>query len=72
MGVISHRLIKIEEKGSSELSKLSILQGGIENRFIPELTEATKQKIEGSFKILNDKQLRKVSMAKKESVILTD
>ena len=72
MGMIAHRLIKIEEKGQSELSKLSILQGGLENRFIPVLTETTKQKIEGSFKILNDKQLRRVSMSKKESIILTD
>lgn len=39
------------------LKKLNILQGGIETRFIPSLTEETRLQIEGSFKITQDKQL---------------
>ena len=38
----------------AELAKLNILQGGIEPRFIPLLSNETKVQIEGSFKITND------------------
>jgi hypothetical protein len=37
------------------LSKLNVLQGGIEDRFIPGLSNSTKIQIEGSFKITGDK-----------------
>ena len=47
-----------EKKEEDEtLSTVNILQGGIENRFIPGLSETTKMQIEGSFKITGDKEL---------------
>ena len=58
ISVISYRLIllnKNESQDKKSLSKLNILQGGIESRFIPSLSQETKKQIEGSFKITNDK-----------------
>ena len=50
------------------MSQLNILQGGIENRFIPQLSEPTKIQIEGSYKITGDKELQKLSLADASSV----
>lgn len=57
IGWVAGRLIqrKQDEEEDSTLSKLNVLQGGIENRFIPGLSEPTKIQIEGSFKITGDK-----------------
>ena len=59
IGVVAYRLILTDDKEDSEdkktLNKLNILQGGIEVRFIPALSQETKKQIEGSFKITNDK-----------------
>ena len=61
IGRISHRLITThnenETKNTKALANLNILQGGIENRFIPSLTPEAKKQIEGSFKITNDQEL---------------
>lgn len=64
LGVVAHQLIspKDAEEEKKELtqkekdnkvdfSKLTMLQGGLENRFIPELSNKTKEYIEGFFKI---------------------
>ena len=63
LGVVSHKLIspnedeptKDESKEKKDekvdLSKLVLLQGGLEDRFIPELSDKTKEHIEGFFKI---------------------
>ena len=40
-----------ESEERKNLSQLNILQGGIEARFIPSLSQETKRQIEGSFKI---------------------
>ena len=58
IGIISYRLMHLSKDEDSEmkkLSKLNILQGGIEPRFIPSLSHETKIQIEGSFKITQDK-----------------
>ena len=58
IGHVSYRLILLnvdDGEESKKLSKLSLLQGGIESRFIPSLSRETKLQIEGSFKITNDK-----------------
>ena len=48
-----------EKKGPKiDFTKLTMLQGGLERRFIPELSDKTKQLIEGFFKITQDPQLR--------------
>ena len=52
------------------MSKLNILQGGIENRFIPGLSEVTKIQIEGSFKITGDKELQKLALSENEQIVL--
>ena len=41
-GWVAGRLIQHKKEEDETLSKLNILQGGIENRFIPGLSEATK------------------------------
>ena len=64
IGVVAYRLIllnKDESEDKKRLSTLNILQGGIEGRFIPSLSQDTKTQIEGSFKITNDKQLQKLA-----------
>lgn len=43
-----------KREGKVELNKLVMLQGGLENRFIPELSDKTKTLIEGFFKITQD------------------
>lgn len=58
IGVVAYRLIhlnKDESEDSKRMQKMNILQGGIEARFIPSLSKATKTQIEGSFKITNDR-----------------
>ena len=60
IGVVAYRLVqqnKDETDDRKNLSKLNILQGGVEPRFIPSLSVETKEQIEGSFKITNDMQL---------------
>ena len=61
IGVVAYRLIllnKTENEESTNMSKMNILQGGIEARFIPSLSQPTKTQIEGSFKITNDRKLQ--------------
>lgn len=60
-----------DEKAES-LSKLNILQGGIEKRYIPVLSDMTKQQIEGSFKITHSKELKDLSYKKANEVVKTD
>ena len=50
------------------MSKLIIMQGGLESRFIPELSDKTKLMIEGFFKITQDDQLRDLALKPAESV----
>ena len=52
--------------------KIELLSGGIEERFIPTLSDETKRQIEGSFKIVEDQKLRELSLASADSVQLTD
>ena len=45
IGVVAYRLIQLNQSESDDrknLSKLNILQGGVEVRFIPSLTQETK------------------------------
>ena len=73
LGVVAHQLIapadeeeenKDDEKKKDkiDLSKLIIMQGGLESRFIPELSDKTKLMIEGFFKITQDDQLRDLAL----------
>jgi hypothetical protein len=71
--VITHKLInwQVSDAFKDEnalINKLSIYQGGIENRFIPSLSNETKHMIEGFFKISNDENLRKFALASAENV----
>ena len=84
MCVIAHRLIapedeeekKQEEKDKKsekpDFNKLTMLQGGLESRFIPELSDKTKTLIEGFFKITQDDQLRDLSLKKAEQAEKTE
>ena len=84
LGVVAHQLIlskeseeedkkKEEQKNEKvDLSKLVMLQGGLERRFIPELSDKTKLLIEGFFKITMDDQLRDLSLKKPEQVELSE
>ena len=58
------------EEDDNILSKLNVLQGGIEKRFIPSLSEATKIQIEGSFKITGDKTLQRLALSEASDVAL--
>ena len=61
IGIVTYRLVQLNKDESDErknLSKLNILQGSIEPRFIPSLSQGTKEQIEGSFKITKDVQLQ--------------
>ena len=75
VGVITQRLIKAED-GESEsavlksLSKLNLLHGGVEDRFIPSLTDGTKHQIEGSFKITNDQELRDFALKTQDQILI--
>ena len=69
--MITQRLIKSEEEDSistiaNQLINLNLLHGGIEDRFIPSLTDETKHQIEGSFKITNDKELQDYAQKTKD------
>ena len=57
-----------EKKG---LNQLNILQGGIEARFIPSLSQETKTQIEGSFKITGSSRLQQLALQDEDKVILT-
>lgn len=46
-----------EKRQSVDFAKLDMLQGGIERRFIPELSEQSKQLIGSFFKITMDEEL---------------
>ena len=54
---MADKLIKVDNSDDHPLSKLIVLSGGIESRFIPALSASTKLQIEGSFKITGDKDL---------------
>ena len=73
IGVVSYHLIRLNKDETGErknLSKLNILQGGVEPRFIPSLSAETKRQIEGSFKITNDQELRELAMKDENDVNL--
>ena len=72
LGWVSGRLMHqdTQTEDQNTLSKLIVLQGGIENRFIPSLTEATKIQIEGSFKITGDRELQRLSMTDSSAIVL--
>ena len=73
IGVVSYHLIRLNQDEIGEqknLSKLNILQGGVEPRFIPSLSAETKRQIEGSFKITNDQELRELAMKDENDVNL--
>ena len=53
------------------LSKLNVLQGGFENRFIPELSAETKSQIEVSYKITGDKELQSLSKKSTRDILHT-
>ena len=78
VGRISAQLIgkktdKDEEEPHIEtLSKLSIIKGGIESRFIPVFAQSTKNLIEGFFKITQDPQLRECALDRPEQIRLTE
>jgi len=71
LGFVASRLIRLERSEGDTLGRLLILQGGVENRFIPELSESTKVQIEGSFKITGDKELQKLALSEASDVTLT-
>ena len=54
------------------LSKLSIIKGGLESRFIPTFGDETKSLIEGFFKITQDQQLREYALKRPEDVEVTE
>ena len=61
IGSVCYHLVHLNKDEASErknLSRLNILQGGIEPKFIPSLSSETKRQIEGSFKITNDFELQ--------------
>ena len=66
----------ISGKGSEEeknvLSKFTILHGGINEKFIPVLTEQCKKEIEGSFKITNDRELQAMALASPDTLQLEE
>ena len=66
MGAVAHQLISPKEKDKKEeeeekekeskdkkidFSKFVMLQGGLQSRFIPELSDKTKELMDGFFKI---------------------
>ena len=50
-----------EKRQSVDFAKLDMLQGGIERRFIPELSEQSKQLIGSFFKITMDEELSQLA-----------
>ena len=72
IGAVAYRLIQLNKDETDDrknISKLNILQGGVEVRFIPSLTSDTKIQIEGSFKITNDKQLQQLAFKNETEVV---
>ena len=73
IGWVAGRLIQRKQDDSDDtLAKLNVLQGGIENRFIPGLSAETKVQIEGSFKITGDKEQQKLALSEASSIQLED
>ena len=70
IGWVAGRLIQQKQDENDELSKLNVLQGGIENRFIPDLSQPTKIQIEGSYKITGDKELQKLALQDASAIVL--
>ena len=61
-----------EKRQSVDFAKLDMLQGGIERRFIPELSEPSKQLIGSFFKITMDEELSQLATEKPELVQLSE
>ena len=75
LGYQAYRLMLLtneETEESKNLNKLNILQGGIEARFIPSLSQETKTQIEGSFKITGSKRLQTLALQDEDKVISSD
>ena len=74
IGFVTYLLVQLNQDqnpaGGKNLSKLNILQGGVEERFIPSLTQETKVQIEGSFKITNDAQLQELALKNEKDVVM--
>ena len=74
LGYHAYRLMLLTNEESEEkknLNSLNILQGGIEARFIPGLSQETKTQIEGSFKITGSDRLQSLALQDEDKVILT-
>ena len=82
LGIVSNKLITSDDKEKEEeesatksridFTKLIILQGGLENRFIPELSKGTKTMIQGFFRITQDEQLKALAEQEPSDVVLTE
>lgn len=73
LGFVAGRLIQQDQGANDDdntLSRLNVLQGGVEDRFIPGLSEPTKVQIEGSFKITGNKQLQKLALSAPDAVVV--
>ena len=73
IGVLAYHLARLnrdETTTRKNLSKLNILQGGVEPRFIPTLSAETKRQIEGSYKITNDKDLQSLALKNENEIVL--
>ena len=71
IGAICYHLVQLNKEEASErknLSRLNILQGGIEPKFIPSLSSETKRQIEGSFKITNDTELQQLALTDESEI----
>ena len=74
IGVVTHHLVRMNKDETNErksLSKLNILQGGVNEKFIPSLSAETKSQIKGSFKITNDSELLELAMKDESDVVLS-
>lgn len=72
IGVVANRLIQYsasEADDKKNIAKLNILQGGVEPRFIPSLTQETKDQIEGSFKLTNEARMQKLAQQDASEVV---
>ena len=73
IGVLAYHLARLNKDETAtrrNLSKLNILQGGVEPRFIPTLSAETKRQIEGSYKITNDKDLQSLALKNENEIVL--
>ena len=75
IGHIANRLIRVNQydKKAEEynLSRLTILQGGIEQHLLPGLSPDTKKKISASLACSQNKQLKKLALQNQDEVSLT-